>query len=111
MRSATHGATAANPEHVETVEIPAIRRQIMAQIAGRASGLELSPIEDLVLPEWVRGIIRAVSYQVRSDYPDGIPPDNPDALKTYLRRAVTLFDDEYALRCFELEPCNERKVS
>ena len=94
-----------NPDGIRPAEIPVIRQRIRAQLAGYAAGFQPQPMTDL--PEWIRKVVDVVAYQIRTDYPNGIPAGEPQTLRTYFRRAVTLFDNEYAHHHFGLEPVDK----
>lgn len=93
-----------NPEKVRVQEIEKMRQQVIAAVALRMSNGYHRPIEELVIPEWTRELIRAVLFQYRTAHPDGLPPPPAafDIVKNYQRRTAHLFDAEIA-RQFELE--------
>ena len=91
---------AVDPEVLSPREIEAVRRQIPAEVAMRLSGVELKPVDELLLPTWVQSILRAVLMNFRMSYPDGLPP-GPAGERLVVReqrRALRWFEDELVAR-------------
>lgn len=100
MIAQAHNHAPADPEVLAPDEVDAVRRQIQAEVAMRLSGVDLKPVDELLLPTWVKSILGAVLLNFRMGYPDGLPPGpaGERLVRQEQRRALRWFEDELVAR-------------